>query len=44
MLEISAIVRKTEAMFDLFNDHFFNGELIRPAITISPDSIDLLHI
>lgn len=24
-------------MFDLFNQHFYNGELIRPAITVSPD-------
>jgi hypothetical protein len=37
MLEISAIVKKTEALFDLFNEHFYNGELTRPAITVSPD-------
>ena len=37
MLEISAIVKKTEALFDLFNEHFYSGELTRPAITISPD-------
>jgi len=37
MLNISEIVAKTEAMFDIFNDHFFNSELRRPAITVSPD-------
>jgi len=37
MLEISAIVKKSEALFDLFNQHFYNGELTRPAITVSPD-------
>jgi len=37
MLEISAIVKKSEALFDLFNAHFYNGELTRPAITVSPD-------
>ncbi len=37
MINISEIVAKTEAMFDLFNQHFYNGELIRPAITVSPD-------
>lgn len=38
MLQISDIVKKTEDMFDLFNEHFYNGELSRPAITISPDN------
>ena len=37
MLKISEIVKKTEDMFDLFNAHFYNNELIRPAITVSPD-------
>ena len=37
MLQISEIVKKNEEMFDLFNQHFYNGELIRPAITVSPD-------
>ena len=37
MLQISEIVKKTEEMFDLFNQHFYNGELTRPAITVSPD-------
>ena len=37
MINISEIVAKTEAMFDLFNQHLYNGELIRPAITVSPD-------
>lgn len=37
MLRISAIVKKTEELFDLFNAHFYNGELTRPAITVSPD-------
>ena len=37
MLKISDIVKKTEEMFDLFNQHFYNGELNRPAITVSPD-------
>ena len=34
MLQISEIVRKTEEMFDLFNKHFYEGELSRPAITV----------
>ena len=37
MLSVSEIVAKTEAMFDLFNHHFYNDELTRPAITVSPD-------
>jgi hypothetical protein len=37
MLQISEIVKKTEEMLDLFNRHFYNGELTRPAITVSPD-------
>lgn len=37
MLQISAIVKKTEELFDLFNQHFYDGELARPAITVSPD-------
>ena len=37
MLSISEIVAKTETMFDLFNAHFYDGELARPAITVSPD-------
>lgn len=37
MLQISEIVKKTEEMFDLFNEHFYNRELTRPAITVSPD-------
>ena len=37
MLSVSEIVAKTETMFDLFNDHFYAGELARPAITVSPD-------
>ena len=37
MLQISEIVRKAEEMFDLFNQHFYGGELTRPAITVSPD-------
>lgn len=37
MLNISEIVKKTEEMFDLFNQHFYNSELTRPAITVSPD-------
>ncbi len=37
MLQISTIVKKTEELFDLFNQHFYDGELARPAITVSPD-------
>ena len=37
MLQISEIVKKTEEMFDLLNEHFYNKELTRPAITVSPD-------
>ena len=35
MLQISEIVKKTEEMFDLFNEHFYDNELTRPAITVS---------
>ena len=35
MLNISEIVAKTETMFDLFNAHFYVGELPRPAIAVS---------
>ena len=34
MITISEIVAKTEAMFDLLNEHFYQNELIRPAITV----------
>ena len=37
MLQISEIVKKTEEMFDLFNEHFYDNELTRPAFTVSPD-------
>ena len=37
MLNISEIVAKTEAMFDLFNAHFYNNRLQRPAITVLLD-------
>ncbi len=37
MLQISVIVKKTKEMFDLFNEHFYDNELNRPAITASPD-------
>ena len=37
MLQVSEIVKKAEEMFDLFNQHFYGGELTRPAITVSPD-------
>ena len=37
MLNISEIAKKVEQMFDLFNKHFYYGELTRPAITVSPD-------
>lgn len=37
MLQISTIVKKTEELFDLFNQHFYDGELARPAITVSPN-------
>ena len=37
MFNISKIVKKSEEMFDLFNHHFYNNELTRPAITVSPD-------
>ncbi len=38
MITISEIVAKTEAMFDLLNEHFYQNELIRPAITASSDN------
>lgn len=37
MLQISEIVKKTEEIFDLFNEHFYSNELTRPAIIVSPD-------
>ena len=38
MITISEIVAKTEVMFDLLNEHFYQNELIRPAITVSSDN------
>jgi len=37
MLQIYEIVKKTEEMFDLFNQHFYSNKLTRTAITVSPD-------
>ena len=37
MLQISEIVRKTEEMFDLLGEHFYDNELTRPAVTVSLD-------
>lgn len=37
MMQISEIVKETEEMFNLLNEHFYDNELTRPAITISPD-------
>ena len=37
MLQISDIVKKTEEMFDLLGEHFYENELTRPAIPVSPD-------
>jgi len=37
MLNISEIVKRTEDIFDMLNAQFYNGELSRPAITVSPD-------
>ena len=37
MLNVSEIVAKAEEMFNLFNHYFYNDELTRPAITVSPD-------
>lgn len=37
MLQISEIVKQTENMFDLFNGYFYNVEMTRPVITVSPD-------
>ena len=37
MLNVSEIVARTESMFDILNAHFYNNELIRPAITVSSD-------
>ena len=34
MLNISEIVKKTEEMFDLFNQHFYSNELTRLAGSI----------
>ena len=31
MLQISEIIKKTEEMFDLFNKHFYNKELMHLA-------------
>lgn len=32
------IIEKLESLFSTFNKHFFNGELEKPIITISPDT------
>ena len=37
MLQILEIVRKTEEMFDLLGEHFYDNELTRPAVTESLD-------
>lgn len=37
MKQISEIVKKTEKMFDLFNEHFYSNELTHLAIIVSPD-------
>lgn len=37
ILQISEIVKKIQKEFDLFKEHFYEKELTRPAITISPD-------
>lgn len=37
MLQISKVVSKAESMFHAANQHFYDGELTTPAITISPD-------
>lgn len=39
MINISAVVAEAEAMFDACNDRFYDGELARPAITITPDAV-----
>jgi hypothetical protein len=39
MINISAVVAEAEAMFDACNDRFYDGELDRPAITITPDAV-----
>lgn len=36
-MQISKVVSKAEALFAAFNDHFYNGELATPAITVHPD-------
>ena len=41
MLSVSEIVAKTEAMFDLFNHHFYNGELTNWGFAfVAPDSFN----
>ncbi len=37
MLEISAIVKEVEELFDLFKGYFYNEDFNRSIITVSPD-------
>lgn len=36
-ISIKAVVEKLEEMFKIFNDKFYNGELQKPILTVSPD-------
>ena len=36
-MQISKVLSKAETLFEAFNDHFYNGELATPAITVHPD-------
>ena len=35
---LHSVIGKLENLFSKFNEHFFNGELEKPIITISPDT------
>lgn len=35
---LTTVIEELENLFSTFNDHFFNGELTAPVITVSPDT------
>lgn len=38
MISLQPVINQLEGLFKEFNDHFYNGELPTPVITVSPDT------
>lgn len=38
MQSLSPVIKKLETLFSNFNEHFYNGELEKPVLTVSPNS------